>query len=93
VIQDQRMWLHSRRLEESLSANADYVQTYMHAQGLALGSSADAFRSLASTIQVQALTMTYADLFWMLGVGIVAITPLVFFLRPLPQNAPPVSAH
>jgi DHA2 family multidrug resistance protein len=93
VIQEQRMWLHSRRLEESLAANSDLVQSYMHAQSTALGGQASAFRSLAGTIQMQALTMTYADLFWLLGVGIVAITPLVLFLRPLPQNAPPVSAH
>ncbi len=93
VIQEQRMWLHSRRLEESMSANSDFVQSYMHAQSAMLGGQATALKSLGATIQVQALTMTYADLFWMLGVGIVAITPLVLFLRPLPQNAPPVSAH
>ena len=93
VIQDQRIWLHSRRLEDSLSANSDLVQSYMHAQTAALGDQATAFQALAATIQVQALTMTYTDLFWLLGVGILAITPLVFFLRPLPTSAPPVAAH
>jgi DHA2 family multidrug resistance protein len=37
--------------------------------------------------------MTYADLFWILAVGIVAVTPLVLFLRPLPKNVKPVAAH
>lgn len=93
VIQDQRVWLHSRRLEESMSANSVLVQNYMHAQTSALGSQATAFQALGGSIQIQALTMTYADLFWMLGVGIMAITPLVFFLRPLLMSAPPVAAH
>jgi len=93
VIQDQRIWLHSRRLEESLSANAVLVQTYMQAQSKALGSNATAFQALGASIQLQALTMTYADLFWLLGIGILAVTPLVFFLRPLPTSAPPAMAH
>ncbi len=93
VIQDQRNWLHSRRIEESLSANAVDVQDYMAAQTHALGGQAVAFRSLGNTIQTQALTMTYADLFWILAVGILAVSPLVLFLRPLPKNVKPVAAH
>ncbi len=93
VIQDQRTWLHARRIEESLSANSVRVQDYMAAQSQALGGQAAAYRSLGITIQTQALTMTYADLFWLLTVGIVAVTPLVLFLRPLPKHAKPVAAH
>jgi DHA2 family multidrug resistance protein len=93
VIQDQRLWLHSRRIEESLSANAIPVQDYMARQTLALGSQDSAFRSLAGTIQVQALTMTYSDLFWILTAGIIIVTPLVLFLRPLPKGAPVASGH
>lgn len=93
VIQDQRIWLHSRRLEDSLSANSDLVQSFMSAQSASLGGQATALQALGATIQVQALTMTYADLFWLLGVGILCVTPLVFFLRPLPTNAPPVTTH
>jgi DHA2 family multidrug resistance protein len=52
-----------------------------------------AYRSLGGTIQVQALTMTYADLFWLLTVGIMLVTPLVLFLRPLPKKAAPVMSH
>jgi len=93
VIQDQRLWLHSRRMEESLHANSEIVQNYIAAQGRALGSEAAAIRSLGNTIQAQALTMTYADLFWILTVGILLMLPLVFFLRPLPMGAKPVQAH
>ena len=93
VIQDQRTWLHSRRIEESLSANSVDVQTYMASQAQALGGMDTAYRSLGNMIQLQALTMTYADLFWILTVGIVCVTPLALFLRPLPKNAKPVAAH
>jgi DHA2 family multidrug resistance protein len=93
VIQDQRMWLHSRRIEETLSANSVAVQDYMAGQARTLDGDAAAFRSLGNTISVQALTMTYADLFWILTVGIVCVTPLVLFLRPLPKHAKPVAAH
>jgi DHA2 family multidrug resistance protein len=41
---------------------------------------------------MQALTMTYIDLFWILSVGIVSVIPLVLFLRPLAKGAP-LAAH
>jgi DHA2 family multidrug resistance protein len=93
VIQDQRTWLHSRRIEESISANSVEVQTYMAGQTQALGSQAAAYRSLGGMIEAQALTMTYIDLFWILSVGIMLVMPLVLFLRPLPKNVAPVAAH
>jgi DHA2 family multidrug resistance protein len=51
-----------------------------------------ALRSLSGTIQVQALTMTYIDLFWILAVGVSCTLPLVLFLRPLDKSAP-LAAH
>ena len=86
VVQDQRMWLHSRRIEETLNANSVMVQDYMHQQAQMLGGMQGAFRYLGGLIQQQALTMTYADLFWYLTVGTVIVTPLVLFLRPLPST-------
>lgn len=93
VIQDQRLWLHSRRIEETLSANAVGVQDYMAGQIQALGGQGRAMRMLEGTIQMQALTMTYADLFWILTVGIILVSPLVLFLRPLPKGAPMAAGH
>lgn len=93
VVQDQRLWLHNRRIEETLSANSPDVQAYMAGQAQALGSQEAAIRALGGTIQIQALTMTYADLFWILSVGIAIVTPLVVFLRPLKQGAPLAAAH
>ncbi|MCP1471695.1 DHA2 family multidrug resistance protein [Sphingobium sp. OAS761] len=93
VVQDQRLWLHSRRMEESLDANALTVQSYLDAQSSLLGSQAAALRAIEQMIQAQALTMTFVDLFWMLIIGIAIATPFAIFLRPLPQHAVPVAAH
>lgn len=93
VVQDQRVWLHSRRMEESLNANGLSVQDYIDAQTAVLGSSDAAMLAISQTIQAQALTMTFVDLFWILIVGIVIATPFAIFLRPLPQHAAPVAAH
>jgi DHA2 family multidrug resistance protein len=93
VVQDQRLSLHSRRMEESLRANSLDVQNYIDMQAQALGSREAAYRAIEQTIQTQALTMTFTDLFWMLIIGILCTAPLVFLLRPLPQHAAPVAAH
>lgn len=93
VVQDQRLWLHSRRMEESLSANSIDVQAYLAGQSSMLGSQNAGLRSIESMVQLQALTMTYSDLFWLLTMGIIFVMPLVLFLRPLPKNAPLASAH
>lgn len=93
TLQEQRLWLHSRRIEDTLPANAASVQDYVAGQAHALGSQAAALLSMEQSIQTQALTMAYADLFWLLTVAILLVTPLVVFLRPLPGNAGPVTGH
>lgn len=88
VIQDRRLWLHSRRMEETLNANSGGVHDYLAAQSSALGGMPQAIQSLGATIQNEALTMTYSDLFWILSVFIGCVIPLVLFLRPLDSDAP-----
>ena len=79
TLQDQRSYLHSRRLDDLVNANSLVVQDYLR-------SSATALQQLGGTIQREALVMTYNDLFWLLSVGICCVVPLVLFLRPLPQG-------
>jgi DHA2 family multidrug resistance protein len=93
VIQDQRLWLHSRRMEETLNANSQGVHDYLAAQAAGLGGTQPALQALGGTIQIQALTMTYADLFWILSVFIACVIPLVLFLRPLNTDAPVSGGH
>ena len=86
TVQDQRLWLHSRRMEESLSANSVAVQDYLGGLQAGLGSAEAAMRTLAGTIQQQAFVMTYNDIFFGMTVIIALSVPLVLFLRPLPKG-------
>lgn len=93
ILQDQRSWFHARRIEESLNANSVGVQDYMAATARSLGGAPTALRALGQQIQGQALVMTYNDIFWIMGMGTLAVLPLVLFLRPLPKGAAPAAMH
>jgi len=93
ILQDQRMWLHTRRMEESLRANDPAVQTYVGGLAGSVGDGTAGLRLLAGQIQAQALTMTYNDIFWVMGAGTFAVLPLVLFLRPLPTGGEPAAVH
>ena len=80
------MWLHSRRMEETLSRNDPRLQDYLDGLTHALGSAEAAMRSLGGTIQREAFIMTYNDIFWVMGVAAFATVPLALFLRPLPDE-------
>jgi DHA2 family multidrug resistance protein len=84
--QDQRMWHHSRRMEETLGASDPRLQDYLAGMSHVLGSAEAAVQSLAGTIQQQAFVMTYNDIFWAMALATLATLPLVFFLRPLPKG-------
>ena len=92
IVQDQRVWLHSRRMEETLNANSVDVQNYVAGLTHSMGSPEAAMRTIAGTIQREALVMTYNDIFWLLAVGIIIVMPLILFLRPLPHGRP-VAMH
>jgi DHA2 family multidrug resistance protein len=93
ILQEQRSWLHSRRIEESLNANSQAVQSYVAGLSQQLGGPPTALRLVSQQIQRQALVMTYNDIFWIMGVGTLAVLPLVLFLRPLPKDAAPAAVH
>ena len=93
ILQDQRMWFHSRRLEETLNANSSAVQDYVGGLSQQLGGTPTAMRLIGQQIQGQALVMTYNDIFWIMGMGTLVVLPLVLFLRPLPKDAAPAAMH
>ena len=93
ILQDQRMWFHSRRLEETLNANSPAVQDYVAGLSQQLGGTPTAMRLIRQQIQGQALVMTYNDIFWIMGMGTLVVLPLVLFLRPLPKDAAPAAMH
>jgi DHA2 family multidrug resistance protein len=50
--------------------------------------------SLAGQIHQQAMVMTFSDCFWILGVGLLVMMPLLFLLRsPKPIAKPVMEAH
>ena len=86
TVQEQRSWLHARRLEEALEANSFALQDYVGGLAQTFGSTEAAMLNLAGQIRLQALVMTYGDLFFMLATGTLCVLPLVLFLRPLPKG-------
>jgi DHA2 family multidrug resistance protein len=93
ILQQSRVWLHSRRMEESLNANAPAVQDYVNGVGSVIGSPEAGMRIIGQQIQAQALVMTYNDIFFVMSIVTLAVIPLVLFLRPLPKNASPMAMH
>ncbi|SFP56832.1 MDR family MFS transporter [Sphingomonas rubra] len=93
VLQDQRSWFHARRIEESLNANSPAVQDYVGGLARATGNDTAGLRLLSQQISAQALTMTFNDIFWIMGVGTLAVLPLILFLKPLPKHAEPAMVH
>ena len=85
IIQDNRLWLHTRRLEETLHANSPMVQDQVRAMGGILR----AAPQLEGQLQLQALVMTYNDIFRIMGCGTLIVLPLVLLLRPFSNDAAP----
>ena len=94
ILQDQRSYFHSRRIEEALQVNSQSVQTYVTELGQRLsGNDAVALQATSRLIDVQSLVMTYNDIFWAMGVGTLVMLPLIILLRPLPKNAAARGLH
>ena len=84
--QDQRIWHHTRRMEETLNANSVSLQTYLDGLARSLGDMERAMAALGGTLQREAFIMTYNDVFLVMGLLTLATVPLVLFLKPLPEN-------
>jgi MFS transporter, DHA2 family, multidrug resistance protein len=96
VFIDRQSASHVQTIGASVTANsplaqaqiAGQAQTYVAQNGGDLaGGQMHAFAQLAATVQQQATVITYSDCFWVLGVAMFAMMPLVFLLRPPPANA------
>jgi DHA2 family multidrug resistance protein len=78
ALQEQRTTFHTARLTESVTANGLMAQSAVAQRGVG---------ELFQQIEGQAVVMAFADLYWVLGVAIVLMIPLVFLLKPLPKGA------
>jgi DHA2 family multidrug resistance protein len=89
VFIDRRVEAHADAIRESSTANSLLVQERLGAQAAGFAARygdqshgyQQAIQQLALQIHQQALVMTYADCFWVLGVGLIVLMPMVLLLR------------
>jgi DHA2 family multidrug resistance protein len=89
VFIDRRTELHADAIRATVDANSQLVQQRLAAQaaGFAQGGGdvayahQQALEQLAAQIHQQAMVMTYSDCFWLLGVCLALMLPLVMLLR------------
>ena len=102
VFIDRRTESHADVIRETVNANSVLVQDRIAQQAAVFGAQSgdlaygqqQALGSLAGQIHQQALVMTFSDCFWILGVGLLVMMPLLFLLRtPKPINQPAPAAH
>jgi len=102
VFIDRRVEGHADVIRESVNANSVLVQDRLAQQGAffaaqsgdALNGAKQALAALAGQIHLQAMVMTYSDCFWLLGVALLVMMPLVFLLRSQrPINQRVMEAH
>ena len=103
VFIDRRTELHADSIRESVTANSLLLQERLAGQaavfaertGDAAHASSQAVGQLARQIHQQAMVMTYSDCFWLLGTGLLVLTPMVLLLRrsAMPTGAQAEAAH
>lgn len=101
VVIDQRSAAHSDTIREALTANSIAGQARLAASGVSQGidtatAKLRAISQLSSLIERNALVMTYSDCFWLMGVMILAMMPVVLLLRrpnPVADKAALQAAH
>ncbi len=89
--QEQRIDLHRWQMHASLGANDIAVQQAMSDNAAMLGGGpeglAGAYRMIDGSIHLEALVMSFNDIFIALAVGTVLVAPLALFLRRPPPGA------
>ncbi|MCW1384143.1 multidrug efflux MFS transporter [Novosphingobium sp. KCTC 2891] len=97
TLQERRLDYHHWTLNSSLGANDPAVQDWVNAQAVSFGGGpegmAAAVQSIDGMVLRQALVMAFSDEFIALMVGILAVVPLILFLRPLPKGRFQMAMH
>jgi MFS transporter, DHA2 family, multidrug resistance protein len=89
VFIDRRVEVHADRIRESVSANSQLLQDHLAAQASAFAQRSgdlvhgqqEALGQLALQIHQQALVMTYSDCFWVFGILLAVLLPVVFVMK------------
>lgn len=101
VFIDRRVEGHADAIRETVNANSQLLQERLAAQTAAFAQGTgdvplahqQALGELAAQIHQQALVMTYSDCFWLLGICLLVMLPLILLLRPPPRRPTPVATH
>jgi len=89
VFIDRQSTDHVQTIGASVTANSELAQSRIAGQAAQFAQQGgdmatgqlQAMGSLAHTIQQQAMVITYSEAFWILGICLIAMTPLVFLLK------------
>ena len=100
---DRRVESHYDAIASTVTANSDLVQTQVAARAAALAARTGdtdqaqhaALSGISAMVRQQAFVITYSECFWVLGVALIAMLPLVFLLRQPPKlgGAPAEMGH
>lgn len=100
---DRRVDSHYDAIASTVTANSALVQAQVAARAAALGARSgdmgqaqqQALAGISGLMRQQAFVITYSECFWVLGVALVAMLPLVLLLRAPPRSgsAPAEMSH
>ncbi len=95
--QDQRMEFHHWQMQASLGANDPALQQQLSDMATQMGGGTAgaeaAYRMLDGRVMLEALVMSFNDLFQVLALVTLAVSPLVLFIRPPPPGSPTMAMH
>ena len=100
VFIDRRVESHADAISSTVTANSTLAQERLAQQAAGLAASSgdldhgrmQALAALAGQIRKQALVITFSECFFVLGVALLFMLPLVFLLRAPPRLGAPVEA-
>ena len=93
TLREQRSRFHEERIREVITNNAHRSQDFIRAISHQLGTGdpvvglKKAYYALDQVSQSAAFALAFSDIFFVFGVLLIAAIPLVFLLRPLPDDA------
>jgi len=96
VFIDRRVEAHADYIGQRVTENSPLAQSRLAAQAAGFSQTnggdpslaqSQAMASLAGTIHQQALIITYSECFWVLGIALILLMPLVLLLRAPPRGA------
>ena len=95
--QDRRLDFHHWTISSAVQANAGDVQGWLGQNGAMMGGGPEgataALRMIDGQVSIDALVMTFNDLFLCLAIIAALVVPLVFFLKPIEPGAAPAMGH